>query len=109
MSKRNRSHAARRFTLVQADEALLDGLDGLVRDAANGDSRAVGVLAIAFAPTLNDEAKEELGPEWEQDSGDVLQELFLAMCEGSLVFPAIRGAALPWMKLLFGGGIPIET
>jgi hypothetical protein len=53
---------------------------------------------MTFAPTLNDEAKEELGPEWEQDSGDVLQELFLAMCEGSMVVPAIRGAALPWMK-----------
>lgn len=98
MSKRNRSNAAARITLVETDEALLDGLDGLVRDAAHGDSRAVGILAIAFAPTLNDEAKEELGPEWEQDSGDVLQELFLAMCEGTLVFPAIRGAALPWMK-----------
>jgi hypothetical protein len=25
-------------------------------------------------------------------------ELFLTMCEGSMLFPAIRGAALPWMK-----------
>jgi hypothetical protein len=43
---------------------------------------------------LNDEAREELG-DWEQDSADILQTMFLTMCEGSMLFPAIRGAAIP--------------
>ncbi|HEY3821354.1 MAG TPA: hypothetical protein VGL81_29510 [Polyangiaceae bacterium] len=98
MSKGTKSNTAVRTTIEKSDEELLDGLDAIVRDAVGGDTRAVGILAIAFGPTLNDEAKDALGREWEQDSGDVMQEMFLAMCEGTLVFPPIRGAALPWMK-----------
>jgi hypothetical protein len=93
-----KSNAARQRIFGRTDEELLDGLDDLVRDAVRGDSRAVGIIAVVYGPMLNDEARDELGPTWEEESADVLQTMFLAMCEGRMLFPSIRGAAIPWMQ-----------
>ena len=82
----------------EQDEHLLDALDQLVVQATEGDSRAVGAIAIAFSPTLLEEAREELGPDHEQDAADVLQTFCLDLMEGQLVFPRIRGAAIHWMR-----------
>jgi hypothetical protein len=98
MSDGMKSNAARQRIFGRTDEELLDGLDDLVRDAVRGDSRAVGIIAVIYGPMLNDEARDELGPRWEDDSADILQTMFLAMCEGSMLFPSIRGAAIPWMQ-----------
>lgn len=97
MGHGKKSNAAKRITTTAKDAELIEQLDDLVRNATRGDSRAVGIIALVYGPMLNDEAREELG-NWEQDSADVLQTLFLTMCEGSMLFPAIRGAAIPWMK-----------
>jgi hypothetical protein len=98
MSQGMKSNAARQRIFGRTDEELLDGLDDLVRDAVRGDSRAVGIIAVVYGPMLNDEARDELGPTWEEESADVLQTMFLAMCEGRMLFPSIRGAAIPWMQ-----------
>jgi hypothetical protein len=97
MSKTTKSNAAEKIHEADRDAELIAQLDDLVREATRGCRRAIGALAIAFGPRLTQEAREELGPRWEQESADVIQDFFLAMCEGRLVFPAIRGAAIPWM------------
>jgi DNA-directed RNA polymerase specialized sigma24 family protein len=84
--------------LADSDEALLDELDSLVDKAVRGDTRAVGAIAIAFGPTLLEEAHAVLGPDHSHLAGDVLQDLFLALCDRTLTFPDIRGAALPWLR-----------
>ena len=58
---------------------------------------AIGCIAIALSPRLLAEARAALGELFAQDDGDVLQDFFTALCEGSLSFPPIRGAGLPWM------------
>ena len=85
-------------SLEHRDEELLDELDSLVAKAVDGDSRAVGAIAIAFGPTLLEEAYAVLGPDWSHLGGDVLQDLFLGLCDRTLSFPDIRGAALPWLR-----------
>jgi hypothetical protein len=92
-----KSNAAEERVFIDPEADLLDQGDQLVVAATRGDRRAVGAIAIAFGPTLNDEAREALGPKWEQESADVLQEFFLALCEGELEMPPIRGAGVPWM------------
>ncbi len=82
----------------RSDEELLDELDSLVDQAVRGDTRAVGAIAIAFGPTLLEEAYGVLGPDGAHLAGDVLQDLFLGLCDRTLTFPAIRGAALPWLR-----------
>jgi DNA-directed RNA polymerase specialized sigma24 family protein len=82
----------------RSDQDLLDELDSLVDRAARGDSRAVGAIAIAFGPTLLSEAHDVLGESWSHHAGDVLQSFFLALCDRTLTFPHVRGAALPWMR-----------
>jgi hypothetical protein len=97
MTKTHRNVAIR-YIYTATDRELLDQLDELVIDAVSGDRRAVGAIAVVFGPTLLKEIRRELGPPFAQDEGDVLQSFLLAMTEGTLEFPAIRGAALPWMK-----------
>jgi DNA-directed RNA polymerase specialized sigma24 family protein len=82
----------------RTEEDLLDELDSLVDQASRGDTRAVGVIAIAFGPRLLAEVHDVLGEDGSQDAADVLQDFFIALCRQALCFPAIRGAALPWMK-----------
>jgi hypothetical protein len=55
-------------------------------------------IAIAFGPTLLEEAHDVLGPDGSHLAGDVLQDLFLGLCDRTLTFPDIRGAALPWLR-----------
>src|SRR5271156_6153241 len=97
MTKSHRNVAIR-FIRTASDRELLDQLDELVSDAVAGDRRAIGAIAIAFGPTLLKEIRRELGALFAQDEGDVMQDFCLAMTEGKLTFPPIRGAALPWMK-----------
>jgi len=92
------ANTALAYILPTSDDALLDDLDELVAEAALGDGRAVGAIAIAFGPTLLAEAREELGTAHAQEDADVLQDLFVRLMEGKLVFPDIRHAALPWLK-----------
>lgn len=80
-----------------SDQDLLDELDSLVDKASQGDTRAVGAIAIAFGPLLLAEAYDVLSEDWSHLASDVLQGFFLALCDGSLTFPHVRGAALPWM------------
>lgn len=76
-----KSNAAEERVFIDPEADLLDQGDQLVVVATRGDRRAVGAIAIAFGPTLNAEARKALGPTWEQESADVLQEFFLALCE----------------------------
>ncbi len=98
MTAKSHRNVAIRFIYTATDRELLDQLDELVVDAVSGDRRAVGAIAIAFGPTLLKEIRRELGPIFLQDEGTVMQDFCLAMIEGRLTFPPIRGAALPWMK-----------
>jgi DNA-directed RNA polymerase specialized sigma24 family protein len=82
----------------RSDQDLLDELDSLVDQAAHGDPRAVGAIAIAFGPALLEEAHDVLGDAWSHHAADVLQAFFLALCDRTLTFPHVRGAALPWMR-----------
>ena len=79
-------------------DPLLDPFDELVAHAADGDRRAVGAIAIAFGPDLLAAAEDVLGPCHRADAVDVLQRLFLDLCEKSLHFPRIRGGGLPWLR-----------
>ena len=56
------------------DDDLLDDLDELVANAARGDGRAVGAIAIAFGPMLLAVARVELGAAHAADDADVLQK-----------------------------------
>ena len=93
-----RAALAHRPAHTLTDAELLDELDDLVAAAAAGDSRAIGAIAIAFGPLLLKDVHQELGDLFQQDAGDVLQDFFLALTEGKLIFPSIRGGGLPWMK-----------
>jgi hypothetical protein len=94
-----KSNAARQRIFGRTDEELLDGLDDLVRDAVRGDSRAVGIIAVVYGPMLNDEARDELGPTWEEESADILQTMFRAR-DRAQVGAAARGRG--WAG---GGGV----
>ena len=97
MSNPHRTASTRRIPTA-TDRELLDQLDELVSSAVRGDRHAIGAIAIAFGPILLQEVRKELGPLFENDGGDVLQDFFLAMTEEQLTFPAISGAGVPWMK-----------
>ncbi len=95
--KNHRNEAARILPTFTEDERI-DGLDELVSNAARGDRRAIGCIAIVLSPRLMAEARDELGEHYADDDGDVLQEFFLALCEARLTFPAIRGAGETWLS-----------
>lgn len=87
------------LTGAETEAELLEILDRVLQRAARGDAQAVLTVTLAFGPTLLAEARKALGPVYQQDAGDVVQDFTLALLEGdALRFPAIRGAALPWMK-----------
>lgn len=62
------------------------------------DERAVGAIAIAFAPMILEEAPSALGERYRLDDADVMQDFIVKLLEGRLRFPEVRGAAIPWMK-----------
>ncbi len=81
------------------DEEVLEEFDELVANAVQGDLRAIGAIAVVFGPALLKEARRELARSGcEDDAADVLQNVFVAMTEGSLTFPGERGTGLEWMK-----------
>lgn len=101
----NRKTAENLAPHLDADAAardldLIDQLDAMVRNAACGDDRAIVAIAVGFGPMLVEEARQELElvglPE--ADAPDALQTFCLALVEKRLRVPAVRGAALPWMK-----------
>jgi hypothetical protein len=83
---------------LDEERKLVEEFYELVDAATRGDQRAISAIAIALGPTLNREAREALGPRWEQDSADILQEFFLALCEGLMRMPPVPQAAMAWMK-----------
>jgi len=87
-----------RYVRTATDRELLEQLDDLVSAAAAGDLRAIGAVAIAFGPSLLREIRRELGALHVQDEAEIMQAFCVAMAEGKLMFPAIAGGALPWMK-----------
>jgi Sigma-70 region 2 len=56
-----------------------------------------GGLRPPFSPGLLAEAKAVLGPDFEDEAADVLQDFFLSLVEGRSRFAPERGRALPWM------------
>ena len=78
--------------------ALLEPLDLLVRAATRGDEEAQEKLAAEVEPLVLREAQRALGTRHAQDAEDLAQDFWLALAEGSLVFPLIRGAARAWIK-----------
>jgi hypothetical protein len=87
-----------KFIQTATDEELIEQLDELVAAAAAGDARAVGAIAIALGPMLLAEARAELGELFAHEDGVVLHWFHEALLGRELVFPRIRGAAVPWMK-----------
>jgi DNA-directed RNA polymerase specialized sigma24 family protein len=79
-------------------DPLLDEFDELVREAAAGNRRALGAIAIALGGRLHAVAVEALGPAYRDHAGDVVQELFEGLCDKRFPFPRIRGAAWPWLR-----------
>ena len=98
IDNKNTGNAAQKLLFTATDDELLEELDTLVAHAAEGDRQAVGAIAIAFGPMLLDEAREALGPVHAQDGGDIVQDLAVKLLEGALLFPRIRGAAIPWLN-----------
>jgi DNA-directed RNA polymerase specialized sigma24 family protein len=93
------------FIGTATDEELRDRFDELVGKAARGDLRAIGAIAVAFGLELLKEASRALGAPNHQDAGDVVQEFFLAMTEGTLTFPGERGTGLTWMQRMIREGV----
>ena len=85
------------LTPTQTDDQLQDELDDLVRRANEGDRRALGAIALATTAMLLDEARDALGENFEQEAGDVLQDFFLMLLEGSSRFLPAHGRAIEWM------------
>jgi DNA-directed RNA polymerase specialized sigma24 family protein len=94
------------FRSVRAltDEEVREQFDELVAEAARGDLRAIGAIAIALGPTLLKEARRGLGKGREHEAGDVLQAFFLAMTEGTMAFAGEQGTGLAWMKRMVRQG-----
>jgi hypothetical protein len=75
-----------------------DAVDELVSNAARGEPRAVGAIAVVFGKVLVREARKELGPMFEGDAWDVVDQFLWELLREKLPFPPIRGAAVAWMK-----------
>jgi hypothetical protein len=84
--------------LQKTDTRILDDFDDLVLRGCNGDARAVGAIAMAVGPRLLREAIDELGFDFADDGGDVLQDFFVAMLEGRCRFVPAHERAGPWMN-----------
>jgi DNA-directed RNA polymerase specialized sigma24 family protein len=80
----------------QTDAQLEADFDDLVMRATHGDERALGAIAIAFGPTLLEEARAVMG-DFEHEAGDVLQDSFLSLLERRSQFTPPHGRAVDWM------------
>ncbi len=80
----------------QNDDQHLEAFDELVQKASEGDSRAVGAIAVAIGPTLLEEARVALG-DFEQEAEDVLDDFFLCLLDRRMRFTPAHGRAMPWM------------
>jgi DNA-directed RNA polymerase specialized sigma24 family protein len=80
----------------QTDAQLLADMDDLVRRASQGDSRAIGAIAIAFGKMLLEEARAVMG-DFAQEAEDVLQDFFVSLLERRSRFTPAHGRAIPWM------------
>lgn len=93
---RESTHATMGDALAANDTHLDDDFDDLVMRASNGDSRAVGAIAIALGPSLLNEARTVLR-ELDDEAHDVLQDFFLFLLERRGPFNRANGRALEWM------------
>jgi DNA-directed RNA polymerase specialized sigma24 family protein len=72
-------------------------LNDLVADAARGDRRAIGAIAIAFGPVLLKIAREELRSE--EDAEDLVQDVYALLLEGRAAnFLPRKGRGLSWLR-----------
>lgn len=78
------------------DRHIQEEFDDLVMNAVQGDSRAVGAIAVAFGPMLLEEAKTVLG-EHSDEASDVLQDFFVYLLGGRSRFRPAHGSAVVWM------------
>jgi DNA-directed RNA polymerase specialized sigma24 family protein len=68
----------------------------LLGNAARGDRRAIGAIAIAFGPSLLKIARRET--RHEEDAEEVIQDLFVHLLEGRAArFPPERQRDLRWL------------
>jgi hypothetical protein len=93
-----------RYVQTATDQELIDQMDELVSSAARGDERAVGAIAIAFGAVLVREARKVLAPLFELDGWEVVDRFLWDLIQQRLMFPPIRGAAVPWMKRMVREG-----
>ena len=71
-------------------------LDGVVRRAARGDRASIAQLAREFRTQMVDHAREHLA-RFDMDEEDVVQAVFLALIERSLVEPPRAACAVTWL------------
>jgi hypothetical protein len=71
-------------------------LDGVVRRAARGERDAIAQLAREFRPQMVEHAQEHLA-RFDMDEEDVVQNVFLALLERSLVEPPRAVCAVTWL------------
>jgi hypothetical protein len=72
-------------------------VDDVLRYAVHGDRMAVDVIARRFGEALLLEAKSVLGPDFEDDARDVLQDFLVSLLEGRLEITPAHGRAISWM------------
>ena len=93
---RKLSPSSLRARSTSNDTQVQDDFDDLVMHAAQGDSRAVGAIAVALGPMLLEEARVVLGEHADEDT-DVLQDFLLLLLEERTRFRPAHGRAMPWM------------
>jgi hypothetical protein len=71
-------------------------LDGVVRRAARGERDAIAQLARELHPQMVEHAEEHLA-RFDMDAEDVVQSVFLALLERSLVEPPRAVCAVTWL------------
>jgi hypothetical protein len=91
------STAAKLSTATPAPQPL-DEFDALVLNAARGDRRAIGALAVGYGPTLLKQAREALGRSRVQQDEDLLQDLFVGMTQASFNFVPGRDQGPAWLQ-----------
>jgi DNA-directed RNA polymerase specialized sigma24 family protein len=85
-----------RHSHSQTDTQLQDDFDALVTRANQGDTRALGAIAIACRPDLLREAGAVMG-DFAREAEDIVQDLLLELLEGRSRFTPAQGRAIHWM------------
>jgi|CZKU01.1.fsa_nt_gi DNA-directed RNA polymerase specialized sigma24 family protein len=80
------------------DTQLQEDFDDLVERAADGDSRAVGAIAIALGPSLLEEARAAM--KGLDGADDVVQDFFVFLLERRSPFIRAYGPAREWLHTM---------